>query len=197
MPLSINMELSQCSRVNRVVLGDKMPLKRMIRVCPYAHTSVCLLFIPLELTKHQHCEPFIVKSLLAEKQIGAQTIKMLVGYQPTGWLVVEVVFSLQESVTPIVFIYFYIVSKSLKFKKNILFIYFFRERGKEGKRGGEKHQCMVTSRTPPTGDLAHNPGTCPDWELNWWPFGLQAGTQSTEPYQPGVLFCFFFFNFQT
>ena len=25
----------------------------------------------------------------------------------------------------------------------------------------------------------------PDWELNWWPFGLQAGTQSTRPHQPG------------
>ena len=26
---------------------------------------------------------------------------------------------------------------------------------------------------------------CPDWELNRWPVGLQAGTQSTEPHQPG------------
>ena len=33
----------------------------------------------------------------------------------------------------------------------------------------------------PTGDLAHNPGMCPDWELNQWPFGFQAGAQSTEP----------------
>ena len=38
---------------------------------------------------------------------------------------------------------------------------------------------------PPTGDLAHNPGMCPDWELNPRPFGLQASTQSTEPHQPG------------
>ena len=37
----------------------------------------------------------------------------------------------------------------------------------------------------PTGDLACNPGTCPDWESNQWPFGSQAGTQSTEPHQPG------------
>ena len=43
----------------------------------------------------------------------------------------------------------------------------------------------VTSYTPPTGDLAHNPGMCPDLELNWRPFGLQTGTQSTEPHQPG------------
>ena len=25
----------------------------------------------------------------------------------------------------------------------------------------------------PSGDLAHNPGMCPDWESNWVPFGLQ------------------------
>ena len=44
---------------------------------------------------------------------------------------------------------------------------------------------MVASRVPPTRDLARNPGVCPDWESNWPPFGLQAGTQSTEPHQPG------------
>ena len=26
--------------------------------------------------------------------------------------------------------------------------------------------CLVTSHKPPMGDLAHNPGTCPNWELN-------------------------------
>ena len=51
---------------------------------------------------------------------------------------------------------------SLFFVK-ILFIYF---RGREGEREGEKHQYVVTSHVPPTGDLAHNPGVCPDWELN-------------------------------
>ena len=45
---------------------------------------------------------------------------------------------------------------------------------------------IVASRTPPTGDLAHNPGMCPDWELNWRPFGSQASTQSTEPHPPGL-----------
>ena len=67
----------------------------------------------------------------------------------------------------------------------ILFIYLFLERGREGEREGEKHQCVVASHTPPTGDLAHNPGMCPDWELNWRPFGSQASAQSTEPHQPG------------
>ena len=43
----------------------------------------------------------------------------------------------------------------------------------EGEKEGEKHQCVVASHMDPTGDLAHNPDMCPDWELNWWPFGLQ------------------------
>ena len=43
----------------------------------------------------------------------------------------------------------------------------------------------------PTGDLARNPGMCPDWELNLKPFGSQAGTQSTEPPQPGLDFTSF------
>ena len=60
----------------------------------------------------------------------------------------------------------------------ILFI--FREG--EGERQGAKHKCVIASCAPPTGDLAHNPGICPDWESNWRPFGLQAGTQSTEPH---------------
>ena len=42
------------------------------------------------------------------------------------------------------------------------FIYFiFRERGREGEREGEKHQCVVASCMPPTGDLAQNTGVCP------------------------------------
>ena len=65
------------------------------------------------------------------------------------------------------------------------FIYLCLERRGEGEREGEKHQCVVASCTPPTGNLAHNPGMCPDWESNQWPFGSQAGTQSTEPHQLG------------
>ena len=56
---------------------------------------------------------------------------------------------------------------------------------KEGRKRG-KHQCVVASCVPPTGDLACNPGMCPDWESNWQPFGLQAGTQYTESHQPGL-----------
>ena len=64
-------------------------------------------------------------------------------------------------------------------------LFIFGERGREGERGGKKHQCMVASGASPTGDLACNPGICPDWESNWQPFGSQARTQSTEPPQPG------------
>ena len=66
------------------------------------------------------------------------------------------------------------------------FIYFLRQRRGEVEREGEKHQYVVASRVSPTGDLAHNPGMCPDWEWNQRPSGLQAGTQSTEPHQPGL-----------
>ena len=58
-----------------------------------------------------------------------------------------------------------------------LFYFFkkiFLERGREGEREGEKQQCVVACCTPPVGDLAHNPDMCPDWELNWQPFGSQT-----------------------
>ena len=60
--------------------------------------------------------------------------------------------------------------------------------GREGEREREKHQCVVASHVLPTGDLAHNPGMCPDWESNQLPCGSQSGTQSTEPHQPGPEF---------
>ena len=72
------------------------------------------------------------------------------------------------------------------------FIYLFSEREKGG-REGEKHPCVRDTatgcllHTPPTGDLACNPGMYPDGESNLWPFGSQAGAQSTEPHQPGQL----------
>ena len=63
----------------------------------------------------------------------------------------------------------------------------FLDRGEgRGKGGRETSMCGCT-RTPPTGDLAHNPGMCPDWESNLRPFGSHASTQSTEPQQPGQI----------
>ena len=69
------------------------------------------------------------------------------------------------------------------FKKGF-YLFIFRERGREGEREGDKHQCVVASRASPTGDLAHKPGMCPDWESNRQPFSSQAGAPSTEPHQP-------------
>ena len=39
---------------------------------------------------------------------------------------------------------------------------------------------------PQMGDLACNPGMCPDWESNQQHFGSQASAQSIEPHQPGL-----------
>ena len=61
----------------------------------------------------------------------------------------------------------------------ILFIYFQRE-GKGGrKRGRETSMCGCLSCIP-YWNLVCKPGTCPDWESNQQPFGLQAHAQSTE-----------------
>ena len=68
----------------------------------------------------------------------------------------------------------------------VFYFYLFLERGREGERQGKKHQCVVVSCMPPTGDLACNPGMCPDWELNQLLFGSQVHAQSTEPHQPGL-----------
>ena len=45
--------------------------------------------------------------------------------------------------------------------------------------------CGCLSHASLTGDLAHSPGMCPDWESNQGPFGLQVSAQSTELHQPG------------
>ena len=70
-------------------------------------------------------------------------------------------------------------------------LFIFREKGREGEREGEKHQCVVASHVSPTGNLACNPGMYPDWESNQQPLGSQAGAQSTELHQPGLVFSFF------
>ena len=42
-----------------------------------------------------------------------------------------------------------------------IYLFIFRERGRDGEREGESYQCVVASRAPHTGDLACNPGMCP------------------------------------
>ena len=71
-----------------------------------------------------------------------------------------------------------------------IYLFIFRERGREGEREGEKHQCVLASHMPPAGGLACNPGMCPDWESTQGPFVSQAGTQFTEPHQPGLMIPF-------
>ena len=58
--------------------------------------------------------------------------------------------------------------------------FLFLERGKEG-------DVWVASRVPPTGDLARNPDTCPDWELNQQPFHSQAGVKPLSHTGQGLL----------
>ena len=71
------------------------------------------------------------------------------------------------------------------------FIYLLLETGEGRKKERERDinvqevHPSLASRTPPTGDLAQNPGMRPDWESNQWPFSSQTGSQSTEPHKPG------------
>ena len=59
--------------------------------------------------------------------------------------------------------------------------------------------CGCLSPAPPTGDLACNPGMCPDWESNQQLYGSQASAQSTEPHQPRMFLILYFriFSFLT
>ena len=69
--------------------------------------------------------------------------------------------------------------------KNILFIYFLEQR-REGEGEEGKHQCVVASRTPPTGYLASNPGMGLNWEYEPEIFWFAGGHSSTEPHQSGL-----------
>ena len=60
-----------------------------------------------------------------------------------------------------------------------------------------KNPRVVASHTPPAGDLAGNPGMCPDWESNQRRFDLQDSTQSTEPHQPGQVTIIFHYSLGT
>ena len=86
--------------------------------------------------------------------------------------------------------WFYSTSKNNTFFKKRFYLFISRARGREREREGTEHQCVVASHTSPAGNLARNPGMCPDWELSRRPFSLQASTQSTEPHQPGRIMPF-------
>ena len=86
---------------------------------------------------------------------------------------------------------------------NFFFFYSFLREGKGGRKGGRETSTWERNidRLPPVhaptrdwnpGDWAHNPGMCPDWELNPRLFGLQDNAQPTEPHQPGFFLEFYF-----
>ena len=75
---------------------------------------------------------------------------------------------------------------------NLIYFYLFilREGGREGEREERERNinrlllaCILTR------DLACNPVTCPDWELNRRPFILRDSAQPTEPASQGLLAC--------
>ena len=88
----------------------------------------------------------------------------------------------------VVFSFMFRSTWHLKLIFKIFYLFIFRE----GERKRDKHQCVVASHAPPTGDLARNPGMCPDWESNQQPLASQAGTQPTEPHQPGLKLIFLY-----
>ena len=45
---------------------------------------------------------------------------------------------------------------------------------------------LVASPTPPTGDLAHNLGMCPDWELNHDPLVCRLALNSLSYTSQGL-----------
>ena len=54
----------------------------------------------------------------------------------------------------------------------------FRERGGDGERQRERNIDQMPLTGALMGDLACNPGMCPDWESNQQPFGLWDDTQT-------------------
>ena len=52
------------------------------------------------------------------------------------------------------------ISLILLFLKDFIYLFSFRERGREGGKEEEKYQCVVATHVPPTRDLACNPGIC-------------------------------------
>ena len=80
------------------------------------------------------------------------------------------------------------MKKSLREEKIFKdFTYLFLERGEGREKERERNiNVWLPLMWPPTGHLAHNPGMCPDSELNRRPFGLQVSTPFTESHQPGL-----------
>ena len=88
-----------------------------------------------------------------------------------------------------------VIMKALIFFSLILFI--FRER--EGEREGEKHQCVIASHAPSTGDPASNPVMCPDWESNQGSLvhrpGFNPLSHTSQGRKPSFLRVVFIYSF--
>ena len=63
---------------------------------------------------------------------------------------------------------------SCPFAWNIIYLFLDLGEGREKERERNISVWLLLMR-PPTADLAGNLDMCPDWESNWWPFGLEAG----------------------
>ena len=70
------------------------------------------------------------------------------------------------------------------------FIY-FSERGEGREKERERNINWLPLAGPQPRTLAHNPGTCPDWESNWWLFSLQAGLNLLSHTSQGRAMSFF------
>ena len=65
-------------------------------------------------------------------------------------------------------------------------MYLFLDRREGWEKEERNISVWLPLMCPLLGTWPHNPGMCPDWELSQGPFSSQAGTQSTEPHQPGL-----------
>ena len=151
------------------------------RLLKYAIQSVCSLFLPLASCSfpHSHIHAHL-HTLYSHTRILCNN-----NWPDIEWHVSRDGWSLEGNSL--------IKSYLFLFFKDFIYLFIFRERGKEREREGETSMCGYVSHAHPTGDLARNPGMGPDWESNWRPFGWQSRAQSTEPHQPRQKL-FFLFN---
>ena len=72
------------------------------------------------------------------------------------------------------------------------YLFYFLERGDGREKERQRNINVWLPLTwPPTGDLACNPGMCPDWESNWWPFGSQLELNPLSYTSQGPLTTFY------
>ena len=69
-----------------------------------------------------------------------------------------------------------------------MYLFIFRERGREGERAGEKYQYVVASHALPTGDLALNPDMCPNLESKWRPLASRLALNPLSHTSQGPIF---------